>query len=207
MKIILVRHGQSELNAINERRYQILSGQLESPLSPKGVKQASLLKGHVMLSEASMVFCSDSGRAIETAELAMSGSMNITKTELLRERSLGVFEGMNVSDAERDPELAKYFLDQELRSFRHSFRLNAPGGENYGDVCLRIQKFFETLEITQGESIVIFSHLCTIRCILKFLLDLDEQEMFQLFVPNCHPVEVVRINGKWKLNAELPKRR
>ncbi|MDD5463761.1 MAG: histidine phosphatase family protein [Candidatus Moranbacteria bacterium] len=207
MKIILIRHGQSELNAVNEQKYQILSGQLESPLSLIGVKQAVLLKGHVMLDGVCNVFCSDSGRAMETAELAMSSDIPITYTNLLRERSLGVFEGMNISEAESHPELSDYFSNPELCNFRHSFTLNAPGGENYSDVCLRVQQFFGVLDMKQGDSIAIVSHLCTIRCILKFLLDMDEHEVLQLFVPNCHPVEVIRINGKWKLKTELPKRR
>jgi len=207
MKIILIRHGQSELNAVNELRYQILSGQLESPLSPVGVKQAASLKGHDMLEGILKVFCSDSGRAVETAELAMPGNIPITQTNLLRERSLGVFEGMNVSEAEGHPELSKYFSNPDLRNFRHSFNLGAPGGENYGDVYLRVQQFFETLDMKRGDSIAIVSHLCTIRCILKFLLDINDQEVLRIFVPNCHPVEVVRSSSKWVLNTELPKGR
>lgn len=207
MKIILLRHGQSELNAVNERGYQILSGQFDSPLSSVGIKQATSLKGHVALDDICEAFCSDSERTVKTAELAMNGGIPITQTNLLRERSLGVFEGMNVSDAKNHPELSKYFSDPELRKFRHNFNLSAPGGESYGDVLLRVKRFFEALDMRHGGSIAIVSHLCTIRCILKFLLGIDEDEALQLFVPNCHLVEVIRSNGKWRVSAELPKRR
>ncbi len=207
MKIIIIRHGQSELNALNEKKYQILSGQSESQLSSLGVEQASSLIGNPSLNKISRVFSSDSSRTIETAKIVMSEDIAIKQTSNLRERSLGLFDGKTLRFLESNPEFSCYFSDPKLRSFRHSFILSAPDGESYSDVYLRVKQFFEHVDIGKDETVAVFSHLCTIRCIFKYLLRIEEEEVFQLFIPNCHIVELINVHGSWKLITELPKRR
>lgn len=60
---------------------------------------------------------------------------------MLRERSLGDFEGKRIVDVKKDQRYIKFFNDSNFTEFRHSFHQKAPFGGNYLDVYKRIQIF------------------------------------------------------------------
>jgi broad specificity phosphatase PhoE len=113
MRVIAVRHGETEWNA--ELREM---GHLDSPLTPVGVRQAQALGHRLKGMGFDALYTSDLGRAIQTAEII--GAICRTPVQLhsgLRERHMGIFQGLTRQEInEKYPEeMATYerlgFLD------------------------------------------------------------------------------------------------
>jgi probable phosphoglycerate mutase len=94
-RILLVRHGESAWNA--EGRWQ---GHLDSPLSPRGVRQAT--EAGERVGAVAAIIASDLLRARTTAEI-IAGHLGIGPVQLeprLRERDAGEWSGMTRAEIE-----------------------------------------------------------------------------------------------------------
>lgn len=189
MQVIFVRHGESENNVKNRRNYQLFSGQMDCPLTELGRRQAEALRGNDIFRDAEAFFVSDLRRARETASYFADPAKTVYDPRL-RERSLGEFQGKTVGEVQSDPRYEKYFTDPEWMRFRHSFTVKAPGGESYTDLCDRIRPFCEELLASGYKKVVIVAHFCIIRCLMKELRGLSEQETLRLMIPNCEPISI-----------------
>lgn len=187
MELILIRHGQSEANAINHLADVMFTGRWECHLTPEGVRQASSLKNSPWLSNAEHFYVSDSVRAQETAA-CFADPARLTLDSRLQERSLGVFEGRSIADVQSDPAYRRYFSDPAWMDFRHGFGARAPGGENYSDVCARVRGFLKDVKRRRERNIVVVSHLCAIRCMVRELLHSTQEQTLALPVPQCVPL-------------------
>lgn len=102
-ELLLVRHGETAWNA--EHRIQ---GQLDVPLSPRGIWQARRLAARLVDDGGRLdgIVASDLARAVMTAEpLATECSLPVELDPRLRERHFGVFQGERLDDiAARWPE-------------------------------------------------------------------------------------------------------
>lgn len=191
MKIVLIRHGESTANAINEEKNKIFIGQWDCELTERGIQQALKLRNSPVIENADAVFCSDLKRAVHTARLITGRDAVADKR--LRERSLGDFEGRLVDEIKENPLYSEYFNNPEYSDFRHGFNKKAPNGENYRDVCGRVSSFLNELD-KKYEKIVIVAHFCAIRCIIKTVKNLSNEETVSLWVNNCEPI-VIDYNG------------
>ena len=111
MRIGLVRHGQTDWNAV-----QRIQGQTDIPLNEEGVRQAKALANRLSSEPAQWqaVISSDLQRALSTAEI-IANALQIPLLEpdpLLRERSFGQIEGTTV--LEREEKFGANWQDQEL---------------------------------------------------------------------------------------------
>lgn len=100
-EILLIRHGETEWNAIKR-----LQGHLDIGLNAEGERQAAAL-GQALLDEPlDVIVASDLQRAMQTAQaIAQPRGMTIKVDPGLRERCYGAFEGVMYSEiAERFPE-------------------------------------------------------------------------------------------------------
>ncbi len=183
MKVILVRHGESEMNVFNRDKYIMCTGQTDCDLSEEGYKQAEKLKSEPTLMDADAYFSSDLKRAVSTLRAFYDGESIIDKR--LRERTLGDFDGVYVSEILANPENLKHFEDGH---YKDDFIRKAPNGENYNDVCARMRSFIDDVKGKYGK-IVIVSHLCAIRCFLHEAGALTEEETLEFHVGNCGIVE------------------
>ncbi len=188
MKLILVRHGESEFNKlIDIEGVKMFCGATDVGLTEHGKNQAKYLDGNDKLKDISKVYSSNLIRALDTAKLAMPNK-EITVDERIRERSLGYFEKKYVKDMEKEfPEL---FKKEDKMKFRRDFVVKAPQGENYTDVSNRVKSFFQDLDFNKNEKIAIFSHMHCIRCMLYLLLGLKKEEVTKLTIPNCEIIEI-----------------
>ena len=187
MELILIRHGESEANAITDDEKKIYIGRWDCALTEKGRQQALGLRGHPELQNADAWYCSDLKRAEETARLM--GGCSIIPDSRLAERSLGDFEGRRVEEIKNSPLYREFFTDPALSLFRHSFSAKAPNGENYSDVSRRVSSFLKDLD--RGlDRVVIVSHFCVIRCIIKEVNCLSEEETLNLKAYHCDPLVV-----------------
>lgn len=99
-KLLLIRHGECELNAAG-----ILNGQLDSCLTERGREQgrklAARMGRHALWPAHGAVYSSDLSRAFETGCIVtgMHDMPPPLQLPVLRERHLGVVTGVNVRDA------------------------------------------------------------------------------------------------------------
>ncbi len=114
----------------NER--WVASGWLDGQLSPLGRRQARELGERHAEDEVVAVFCSDLGRAVETAQIAFGGrGLPIFHDWRLRECNSGMLNGTAV--ARLEAERTKHVLDPYS------------GGESYVDVAARVRSFLQDL--------------------------------------------------------------
>ena len=115
--LILIRHGETLWNT--QLRMQ---GSLDSDLTPKGESQIKALGEWMKEVPFDYLYCSDTPRAHKTAEaIRKFTGHNLNLDKRLREKNLGVFEGLTSEEArERYPETfqqfktagASYVIDQ-----------------------------------------------------------------------------------------------
>src|SRR2546423_2996570 len=158
--VLLIRHGQSEGNA--EGRF---GGHTDTPLSSRGRKQAEATARALASEKFDAIYSSDLPRAIETATpLVKLVGVELEATEALRERSVGVMEGLTFEEAaEQHPEQYQALL---RRDFEHVIL----GGESYRQMLDRAAaKLDHAIEQHRGGRICVFTHTGTI-CILTLHL-------------------------------------
>lgn len=170
--VILIRHGQSQGNA--EGRF---GGHTDTPLSSLGRKQAEATAKTLSAEKFSAIYSSDLPRAVETASpLARLTNAPLIITEALRERSVGVMEGLTF------PEAAAQHPEQYQDLLRRDFDHVLLGGESYRQMLDRAAaKLDEAIRKNKGGRIALFTHTGTI-CILILHI------MGALDSPNLKPV-------------------
>ena len=176
--VVIIRHGQSQGNA--EGRF---GGHTDTPLSPRGRKQAHATARALASEKFSAIYSSDLPRAIETASpLAKLVGVPLETTDALRERSVGVMEGLTFEEAaEEHPEQYQALL---RRDFEHVLA----GGESYRQTLDRASRQLDdAIEQHKGGRIALFAHTGTI-CILILHL------MGALDAPELKPVWIATAN-------------
>ncbi|MDB5809380.1 MAG: histidine phosphatase family protein [Betaproteobacteria bacterium] len=148
-QLILIRHGETVWN--RERRMQ---GQMDSPLSEVGLRQAQALARRLSKLEFKTLYCSDSGRAHQTARSVADVTGHELKVEpRLRERHFGVFEGLT------GPEIEAQHPEAYLRFKSRDPHYVVPGGESA--VAFRDRALTCLIEIAgrhANEVVVIVTH-------------------------------------------------
>jgi probable phosphoglycerate mutase len=148
-QFIIVRHGETQWNTRGIRQ-----GHLDSPLTEKGIAQAEALAERLRREKFSALYSSDLGRALQTAEViaAVTGHIIITDAHL-RERHLGIFQGLNGEEIQRKfPE--EYRLH---RSLGPDYVI--PGGESTRQQVARNVAYLNQLaDKHQGEQVVVVTH-------------------------------------------------
>jgi broad specificity phosphatase PhoE len=177
--VVIIRHGQSQGNA--EGRF---GGHTDTPLSPRGRRQAEATARALASEKFDAIYTSDLPRAIETANpLARLTGAPLETTDALRERSVGVMEGLTFEEAaEQHPEQYQALL---RRDFEHVLS----GGESYRQTLDRAsRKLDEAIEQHKGGRIALFAHTGTICILILHLLGaLDSPELKPVWIAtaNC----------------------
>jgi broad specificity phosphatase PhoE len=171
-RVLLVRHGQSRGNA--ESRF---GGHSPTPLSELGHRQAEATARALTQERVTAVYSSDLLRAVQTAEpLARAAGLEITKTPALRERSVGLMEGLTFEEA------AAAHPEEYAALLRRDFERVLAGGESYRQLLDRAAAELDrAAERHRGGTVALFSHAGTI-CILVLHL------MGALDAPHLKPV-------------------
>ena len=159
-RVLLVRHGQSQGNA--ESRF---GGHSPTPLSELGHRQAEATARALAKERVTAVYSSDLLRAVQTAEpLARAAGLEITKTPALRERSVGLMEGLTFEEA------AAAHPEEYAALLRRDFERVLAGGESYRQLLDRAAAELDrAVERHRGGTLALFSHTGTI-CILALHL-------------------------------------
>ncbi|MCR4694423.1 MAG: histidine phosphatase family protein [Pseudobutyrivibrio sp.] len=187
MRLLLIRHGQTELNVLKR-----LQGSSDIPLNDNGRNQARTT--HQYMVENNIVptklICSPLDRAIETGEL-ISG-MDRSKAEImpeLIEMGFGIYEQKEME--KEDPG----FVD---RCFNHPETYEAPeGGETYDQVLARAAKVIETMRarINSGyykdqDIVALVSHGATSHGIIEYVTGNTREHYWDIDINNCAIIEI-----------------
>lgn len=168
--IYLVRHGDIGLGS--EKRY---IGQTDLPLSPLGLKQASLLKDMFSPISFDNIFCSDLMRAQQTAKIiAVPRPAAPILCPEFRELNMGDWEGKTFSEIRT--KFPKEFAErgQTIANFV------PPRGESFTDCSKRVLPAFEWLMKSAGNTILIIAHAGVNRIIICHVLGMPLENVFQL---------------------------
>ncbi len=167
MRLLLIRHGQSQSNA--EHRLQ---GWLDSPLTELGRDQMRALARRLQGDGwgVSALYASTLSRAAESGEiLAAALGVPLALDERLREYHIGEFTGLTWQEIEeRFPDLAAQWQSASRRP-------PIPGEEGDQAFCARLAEAFEEIIAAHHphETVGIVAHGGTFNVYLKYLLGLD----------------------------------
>ena len=205
--LILIRHGESELNALHRQR-PVFCGQIETSLTAEGRRQATAvgdyLAQHPELRPrrgVSSTLC----RAVDTLQLIVARLPYevelLPSSAGLNERSLGDFEGL--LEDEVFATHPHYRDDDAFNRFRNDFVQKAPGGENLTEVTNRAWPIVEEFMNGSGDLILV-SHYNPTRCILGKALGLSPAEIVTIKPRNATPV-VLAFDGSFQLKFGLAR--
>ena len=189
-RLVLVRHGESVGNLADRAargagaaRLDLDARDADVPLSDTGMEQARALGRHladlpptaVPTAVASSPYrrSADTARtALETAELRLP----VHHDERLRERELGVFDGLTGTGIR-----AEYPDEAARREHVGKFYYRPPGGESWCDVALRVRSFLRDVGARPAtDRLWIFTHQAVITCFRYVLDGMDEEAVLAL---------------------------
>ena len=188
MNLILIRHGQSEWNALNQ-----FTGWKDPGLTSKGVEEARNA-GKIINNlkiNFDLVFSSALIRAQNTAEIILkeiNQPLSTIKNQALNERNYGDLAGLNKDDAR------KRWGDEQVHIWRRSFDIPPPGGESLKDTGERVLPFFmkEILPyVCKGKNVLVAAHGNSLRSLIKFLDNISDEDIVKLEIPTGAPIHYV----------------
>nr|WP_278249546.1 histidine phosphatase family protein [Nocardioides sp. IC4_145] len=204
----MVRHGESMGNradaAARDAGAEVLdltARDADVELSDTGREQAAALGRWVGerddVGRQTVVVASPYRRAAETAAIALDGlDLDIEHDERLRERDLGVFDGLTgLGIRSRYPEEA------ERRDKLGKFYYQPPSGESWAAVAQRVRSLLTDLRHGyDGERVWLFSHQAVIMTFRYVLEGIEETDLLDLDrrmrIPNAS-VTTYRRDGRY----------
>ncbi len=226
MKLVLVRHGQSEWNLQNR-----FTGWADVDLSETGIREAKEA-GRELLAQKidfDLCFTSYQKRAIKTLQYILEELdalyLPIIKTWKLNERHYGALQGLNKS------ETAKKFGEEQVHIWRRSFDIQPPAmekedersprydkryrdlkeeeiplSESLKDTIVRVLPYWNEViapEIKKGKNILIAAHGNSLRALVKHLLKISDEKIMELNLPTGKPL-IFEITEELEI-VEAPK--
>lgn len=203
--LYMVRHCESEGNACRRSH-----AQFDGIVTRKGLLQSNALAQRFANVPVTAIYSSDAYRSRMTAEpLAEAKKIPVQLRSLLREYTIGVWEGVSIArSARQNPDLYPTWINTP---YAH----NIPGADPFSVVaergCEAIQRMAKE---NPGGVVVAITHSCTLNCTLTRLLGQpisyytqiksgDNTAVTKLEVDEKGNVEVIYINDDSHLSPEL----
>jgi len=212
MKLVLIRHGESQWNLENK-----FTGWKDVDLSPKGVEEAKA--GGKALKEMGLVFdiayTSYLKRAIKTLNYVL---------EELDELYIPVYKSWRLN--ERHYGTAKKYGDEQVLIWRRSFDVappaidksseyypksdrryadlsdsEAPLGESLKDTIERVLPYWHShisKSLQEGKNAIVAAHGNSLRALIKYLLNISDDDILKLNLTTGKPL-VFEINKDLKV--------
>ncbi|HEY5553469.1 MAG TPA: phosphoglyceromutase [Cellulomonas sp.] len=207
-KLVLLRHGESQWNAMN-----LFTGWVDVPLSEKGVDEAK--RGGRLLVDAGLlpdvVHTSVLRRAIATANLALDVAdrhwIPVKRSWRLNERHYGALQGKDKK------ETLQAYGEEQFMLWRRSYDVPPPpveiGSEFSQDTdpryagepiprteCLkdvlgRALPYWESAlvpDLLEGKTVLVAAHGNSIRSLVKYLDDVDDATIAGINIPTGIPL-------------------
>lgn len=174
-KLILIRHGQTEMNAQN-----LYFGKLNPTLNDLGIEQAYMVKEKLSNIAYDYIYSSPLERARETAEICNYLDKEIIYDNRLEEINFGAFEGLTFK------EISKKFPNEVKEMERNWKTFNYITGESPKEMFERAVSFLETLDYTKDNLVI--SHWGIINCIISYFVSGTLDSYWKFKVDNCSVV-------------------
>ncbi|MGP1411981.1 MAG: 2,3-diphosphoglycerate-dependent phosphoglycerate mutase [Peptoanaerobacter stomatis] len=211
MKLVMIRHGQSQWNLENR-----FTGWKDVDLSEQGIEEAK--KAGEQLKKDGFTFdiayTSYQKRAIKTLNIVLEEIdelyIPVKKSWRLNERHYGALQGLNKA------ETAKKYGDEQVHIWRRSFDVpppplddddernvkfdpkyknlnpsDLPKGESLKDTINRVIPFWDSdisKDIKEGKNVIIAAHGNSLRALIKYLLNIDNKRILDLNLPTGVPL-------------------
>ena len=211
IKLVLVRHGQSEWNLENK-----FTGWTDVDLSQNGIEEAKnagkLLKENGF--SFNLGYTSVLKRAINTLDYILKEmneeDIEIRRSYKLNERHYGALQGLNKA------ETAEKYGEEQVKLWRRSSNVRPPEltkddprypgndpkysdidekelplTENLEDTIVRVVDYYENeikKELINGKQVIIAAHGNSLRALMKYLDNLNEEEVLALEIKTGSPI-------------------
>ncbi|MEI6857374.1 histidine phosphatase family protein [Psychrilyobacter sp.] len=185
-KLILVRHGESELNIEN-----IFFGHLDPKLTKKGTNQAQRTKEILSSINYKKIYSSPLKRAVETAEIINVKNYDLNLVEELKELNFGILEGLTYE------EILKKYPEDALKWKENWQTYDYQTGESVQQLQERCVNFVESLDFS-GENIVAVCHWGVINCILSHYFS-GGLDGYWKFAPNYAGIIVIEFTDGYPI--------
>lgn len=203
MKLVLVRHGESNWN-----RTGLVQGWRDPHLSTHGENQTKLLARKLSANHFKAIYSSPLRRAYQSAKiLAAALGVSIKTCEGLKEMHLGKWEGKPLKRIEQE------YPGMPSRWFERPTGVKIPGGESIASFRKRvITTLDEIRERHHDENIIVVAHGGVISIYLVHLLGMDPDRIWRIPLKNAaittlifdqDRVNVANFNDTCHLNEEL----
>ena len=156
-RLILVRHGETELNA-----NRIYFGRLNPSLNKVGIEQIKKTKEKLLKYEYDHIYSSPLLRAKESAEICNYLKLPINYSDELKELDFGIFEGLTYN------EILEKYPKQMKRAEKEWKTYNFETGETPIEMYKRVIGFLKKLDFEKNNLIV--AHWGVLNCILSHYL-------------------------------------
>ncbi|MCR5743056.1 MAG: 2,3-diphosphoglycerate-dependent phosphoglycerate mutase [Lachnospiraceae bacterium] len=211
MKLVLIRHGESEWNKLN-----LFTGWTDVELSEKG-EQEAVAAGELLKAEGydfDVCYTSYLKRAIHTLNNVLNAMdrnwLPVIKSWKLNERHYGALQGLNKS------ETAEKYGEDQVKIWRRSFDVKPPAleadddrnpakqemfrGVDASDLPLteslettieRVVPYFESTikkDMLAGKRVVIAAHGNSLRALVKYFENLSKEEILGVNIPTASPL-------------------
>ena len=211
MKLVLIRHGESEWNLENR-----FTGWKDVDLSQKGIEEAKA--AGKILKEMNLVFdvayTSYLKRAIKTLNIVLEEMdelyIPVYKSWRLNERHYGALQGLNKA------ETAKKYGDEQVHIWRRSFDVAPPSidknseyypksdrryanladsdiplGESLKDTIARVLPYWHSdisKSLQEGKNVIVAAHGNSLRALIKYLLNISNEDILNLNLTTGKPL-------------------
>ncbi len=182
MRLILVRHGESEWNAAGR-----VQGQADPGLSAAGREEARLLAPLVRAQEPDLAVTSDLRRAVETGALLVDAA---ERDPRWRESAMGEWTGRSAAELYADP-------SGRFAAWREG-QADPPGGETWDETCARVAEAVDALRASGAERALVVTHGGPVRAACAVLAGLRPDQLVP--VPNAS-LTVLDLSGPGRLVA------
>ncbi len=210
MKLVLIRHGESEWNKEN-----LFTGWMDCDLSEKGHGEA-IAGGRTLKEEGydfDICYTSYLKRAIHTLNHVLDEMdrswLPVIKSWKLNERHYGGLQGLNKS------ETAEKYGEAQVKIWRRSFDIKPPALEPGDDRCAQKMPMYrdvtealpyhESLETTiervipyfneeikpkmlEGKRVIIAAHGNSLRALVKYFDNISNEEIIGVNIPTAVPL-------------------
>lgn len=211
MKLVLIRHGESQWNLENR-----FTGWKDVDLSPKGVEEAHAAGKELKEQGFSfdVAYTSYLKRANKTLNIVLEEMdelyIPVNKSWRLNERHYGALTGLNKA------ETAKKYGDEQVHIWRRSFDIapplvdetseyypkkekryadleekDIPKGESLKDTIARVLPYWDSdisKSIKAGKNVIVAAHGNSLRALIKYLLNISDEDILNLNLPTGKPL-------------------
>lgn len=174
--LVLVRHGQSEWNALG-----LWTGQEDIGLTEQGRAEARAAAEHLRELTLHKGYTSDLSRAQQTLEEIKQAlghtDLETTRHKALNERHYGDYQAKNKWDIKDE------IGEENFTKLRRSWDHPVPNGETLKDVHARVLPYYESTilnDLKEGKNVIVAAHGNSLRALMKHLENVTDDKVHEL---------------------------